>query len=462
MPVKLVYRPSKDVKYVQAKQFRVMARSGQVPTPRKPSYPLVAKQRVVEMITVHRLTPTEAFHQIGFLQPKDPARLARIWRRELAALPKHTLPTACSTKGVQWPSLLTAVEDILTRNRHIPVWALRAEVLETDEAKTILAQGHAISEATVARYAHRLGYWCSQATRGREVDTAAAEQWRAEVWPALKDSYELHVNVDESYWYWRDVKGKELSKGGNKAQPSDQSLGMVFASFSTGRRVAVPVATPSKTHQNVTWEELDELHKTECRGTAWVSGGAFVDFLLTTVIPACEEEGVRTACLLLDNCPAHAANLARLAVATGEWHWDETQNPYPFVAAKATMYEEAIQVMIADKKNKEYKKYSDVIRAKGVALVVGGFVLRVAWFPPNTTAILQPCDLSIFGFVKQCWRCYGFPDAWAAAKAQGDLQIFTKFKASLPWATFLRALNKIFKDVDAERVKLGWRHLLGE
>ena len=54
----------------------------------------------------------------------------------------------------------------------------------------------------------------------------------------------------------------------------------------------------------------------------------------------------------------------------------------------------------------------------------GDFELTVMFYPPNTTAILQACDQSVFGWIKGEWRNSELLELWNAA--DGD-ERYTKF-----------------------------------
>lgn len=413
------------------------------------------------------VTPGTVSHIAHMAGAPIPRRLMKSKRDFMGAIAKRNamdVPPPAHAKNlrdVQHPGLLTVLLLICANNPLITragaVIALRA----TDEWDQLPVKPQ---PDTVYKYFRRIKPLIDR--RNITQDKAAAEafvpEFRREV---VSEGYELFVNCDESQVVGRASSDKAVS-GTTIAHPGGPIVGMIYTCWSDGTQTPIVVGTGADTHQGMEWSQFPRVRKIPER-THWIPGYRFLAHILGVIMPEVGRKGRKTL-MVVDGCPTHFTNFAKLAYLCGvsadgeesmtirfdraELERDDLRNPGTFLRL--------LGWEVTDVSHREHVR--KLKRTMSVVLDDGGVRLKVRFTPPNTTGLLQPCDVKVFGAFKAWWkgerrdelyreRVHLVKSDWAA------------FLASITFADMFRGIEDFFGQYyKAQWHRDAWKPLLGD
>lgn len=433
----------------------------------------------------------DAFKVEKVIPPKRVSQTLNKWRLKFkkGAQDAYIPPGHMSSKGPQHPALVAKMLEIVTLNPRITLTGLYLQTRKTQEWRDAAAskEGKSLSQQTLERYwQERVKPLMCRKQQAADHKAAAAfvEAFRAVL---TEEQITTLINTDESLWYIR-YPGKAASGAATKID--GPAIGMVFTSWGDARLTEVSVATSSKKPRGMAWADVPNVVKTDSP-TYWVSRDSVVDHIRHHVMqhigPA------ERPMLVMDNCSIHAAGLAREAAWAkylGQGGAHETADgtiwlmiPRGFekpsearVIGDAKMdvdtvgegnvkgdddysYDECEQILNAAV-DADYKMWSDKLRTpmRKIFLFDGHVCLRILFLPPNTSSLLQPCDLSIFGPLKKGFR------EWVKRRYENDPNSELTWEDALKEVTYkdaLTFLNQYCSNLTTDQVKKGWHALMG-
>lgn len=281
----------------------------------------------------------------------------------------------------------------------------------------------------------------------------------------LRQGWTVRFNVDESLHNFREPGGTMLSANGvaPRVKPDGAQVGLVYCSFASGRKVRTGVATNAFNHDGLDWAELEWAMKFEGNKGPWIGAADLIYYLLAICIPAAREEsGDNKALGLMDNCPMHAAALARLVVAAGGGRPHPLSDQHEGLSWIVELdarhgvdyYRDLVWEQEKKKKDVRYKAYSDYIKFHGLVIMIEGFATTIMFYPPCTTSILQPCDQSIFGWIKSEWRNAELLELWEGREMQCR---YAQWLSTIKYKDSFYALDKILDRLTPAQIMNGWK-----
>lgn len=434
----------------------------------------------------------DAFRAEKVCPPKKVSQTLNQWRLKLkkGAQDAYIPPGHMSDKGPHHPALVEKMLEIVTVNPRITLTGLYLQTKKTQEWRDAAAlnEGQDLCQKTLERYWQervKPRLCRKQQAADRAAAAAFCTAFRAIVG---EERITTLINMDESLWYIR-YPGKAASGAATKID--GPAIGMVFTSWGDARLTEVSVATSNRNHRQLNWKDVPNVVKTDSP-TYWVSRDSVVDHIRHQVMPHIGP--AERPMLLMDNCSIHAAGLAREAAWAkylGQGGAHETPDgaiwlliPREFekpsearVLGDAKMdvdtvgegnakgdddysHDECEQILTAVV-DEEYKKWSDKLREPGkkIFLFDGHVCLRIMFLPPNTSSLLQPCDLSIFGPLKKGFR------EWVKKRYENNPDSELTWEDALKEVSYkdaLEYLNEYCANITADQIKRGWHVLMPE
>ena len=429
----------------------------------------------------------ECFTGEHLVLPKNPKKTMNAWlRKSEQGEYDRVAPGHFSSRGVDHPELAQHMLLVVECHPRITLAGLYAQTRKSAVyAAVCAAAGKAnLSAKTLQRY------WKQHVQprlkrKQQAADRPAAEAFIIEFQMIVdSDGITMVINIDESLWYFR-YPGKPAA--GTMVKIDGPAVGMVMTSWSNGSRSKVTIATPCASHHDVRWESVDNLVKSDSP-TYWVSSHSIVDHIRHQVMPVIPDG--ECPMLVLDNCPTHACGLAMEAawaeymgaggpVLSADGTTVELNIPRSFVKPSEARavgtksridtttgrtkdsgpdYDEAdVENILMAEVYAKYKPWSDRLRMKGMKIILNdGIVsLRILFLPPNTSSLLQPCDLSIFGPLKKKFR----EKLAKEYEAEPGERLWEDYLKGIQYSDALKYLNQYSSELDEQQVKKGWGKL---
>ena len=434
----------------------------------KNAYTNIAKRAVLRRIYVDKMTPAQACAAENI---RTPARLAKTIADWMEKFPREVQPDApwipvghMSTKRVEHPCLVARMIMVYQDN---PTITLRGLYAETRATKEYATAGRP-SQRTLQRYWQK---HVKPVVSRRKVTTQNEEDAEAyiakfqKLWDA--GDHNIAINFDACMWFYRHPGKPAL---GVTDKIDGPAIGIYMTSWLDGRRPTdISVASESRLHNGLRWEDMTNLVKTDAT-THWVTRDAMVDQMRKALID-CPKDS--KPLIVLDNCAMHVAGLAREAM------WAEEMKvggavcgdgkitlhvprgfAKPLAARQGFNFKKAgPHASAAANVDAKYKPLADKMhKCDDIWLDDGDIRCRIAFLPPRTTAILQPCDLSIFGPMKRGWKIDWMGDAF---KARGVGAEWGPFLKTVTYADAFKYLNTYIGTMKAEQIQKGWDKLFG-